>query len=77
MLPLLGTGPATVALELLALEPAGAALGMALAIKMVAYAGIAPVVGAFVHLVPRRSLLVALDGVCAAVVLCLPFVMEV
>ncbi len=66
MLSLLGTGLATVALGLLAFDlagtDAGAVLGTALAIKMIAYVGIAPVAGAFVHLVPRRSLLVALAG---------------
>jgi len=80
LLSLLGTGLATVALGLLAFElagaQAGAVLGTALAIKMVAYVGIAPVAGAFAHLVPRRALLVALDLVRAAVALCLPFVTE-
>jgi MFS family permease len=81
VLSLLGTGLATVALGLLAFElagaDAGAVLGTALAIKMIAYVGIAPVAGAFVHLVPRRTLLVALDLVRAAVALCLPFVTEI
>ena len=81
VLSLLGTGLATVALGLLAYEMAGAeagvVLGTALAIKMAAYVGIAPVAGAFVHLVPRRTLLVALDAVRAAVALLLPFVTEV
>jgi MFS family permease len=81
LLSLLGTGLATVALGLLAFElagaQAGAVLGTALAIKMVAYVGIAPVAGAFAHLVPRRALLVALDLLRAAVALCLPFVTEV
>jgi MFS family permease len=81
VLSLLGTGLATVALGLLAFElagaDAGAVLGTALAIKMVAYVGIAPVAGAFVHLVPRRTLLVALDVLRAGVALCLPFVTEV
>ncbi len=52
-------------------------LGTALAIKMIAYVGIAPVAGAFVHLVPRRSLLVTLDLLRGAVALCLPFVTEI
>jgi MFS family permease len=39
--------------------------------------GIAPVAGAFVHLMPRRALLVALDLLRAAVALCLPFVTEI
>ncbi|PWS35895.1 MFS transporter [Falsiroseomonas bella] len=81
ILSLVGTGLMTVALGLLAFElagaDAGAVLGTALAIKMVAYVGIAPVAGAFVHLVPRRSLLVALDLVRAAVALALPFVTEI
>jgi hypothetical protein len=44
---------------------------------MAAYVGVAPVAGAFVHLVPRRTLLVALDAARAAVALLLPFVTEV
>ncbi len=81
ILSLVGTGLMTVALGLLAFDlagaDAGAVLGTALAIKMVAYVGIAPIAGAFVHLVPRRGLLVALDLVRAAVALALPFVTEV
>jgi MFS family permease len=81
VLSLLGTGLATVALGLLAFElagaDAGAVLGTALAIKMIAYVGIAPVAGAFVHLVPRRSLLVALDLLRVGVAICLPFVTEI
>jgi MFS family permease len=81
VLSLVGTGLMTVALGLLAFElagaEAGAVLGTALAIKMVAYVGIAPVAGAFVHLVPRRALLVALDLLRAVVALALPFVTEV
>src|SRR5215218_9237816 len=78
VLSLLGSGLATVALGLLAYQlagpDAGAVLGTALAIKMVAYVGVAPVAGAFVHLVPRRTLLVTLDLARAAVALLLPFV---
>lgn len=81
LLSLLGTGLATVALGLLAFDlagaDAGAVLGTALAIKMVAYVGIAPIAGAFVHLAPRRTLLVALDLLRAGVALLLPFVTEV
>lgn len=81
ILSLVGTGLTTVALGLLAFElagaDAGAVLGTAFAIKMVAYVGIAPVAGAFVHLVPRRQLLVALDVLRAMVALALPFVTEV
>ena len=81
VIALIGTGLATVALGLLAYDiaggNAGAVLGTALAIKMVAYIGVAPVAGAFVNRVPRRSLLVAMDVVRAGVALCLPFVDQV
>src|SRR5690606_17837481 len=52
----------------------GAVLGTALAIKMVAYVGVAPVVGAFAGRLPRRAFLVAMDVLRAAVALSLPFV---
>ncbi len=78
---LVGTGLATVALGLLAFNLAGGnagqILGTALAIKMVAYIGVAPIATAFANLFPRRSLLVALDLVRAAVALTLPFVTEI
>ncbi|MET9401355.1 MFS transporter [Kitasatospora sp. NPDC002965] len=75
---LAGTGLATVALGLLAYDlagaSAGAVLGTALAIKMAAYVGIAPVVAVLAHRIPRRRLLVAADLARAAVALALPFV---
>ncbi|WP_405359113.1 MFS transporter [Kitasatospora sp. NBC_00085] len=78
---LVGTGLATVALGLLAYDLAGAdagsVLGTALAIKMVAYVGIAPVVGAMAHRIPRRRLMVASDLTRAAVAVALPFVTTV
>ena len=78
VIALLGTGLATVALGLIAFQiagaEAGAVLGTALAIKMVAYVGVAPVAGAFANRLPRRTMLVALDLVRAAVAICLPFV---
>ena len=81
IIALIGTGLATVALGLLAYDiaggNAGAVLGTALAIKMVAYIGVAPVVGAFANRVPRRALLVSMDVIRAAVALCLPFVDQV
>jgi MFS family permease len=77
---LLGTGLATVALGLLAYEIAGArageVLGAALAIKMVAYVGVAPVASAIAAHVPRKTLLVSLDLVRAGVAGALPFVNE-
>jgi len=78
---LLGTGLATIALGLLAYElsgeRAGLVLGTIFTIKMVAYVGIAPIAGAFANRWPRRTMLVSLDLVRAAVALCLPFVGEV
>lgn len=78
---LAGTGLATVALSLLAYDLAGAdasaVLGTALAIKMVAYVGIAPLISAFADRIPRRALLVTMDLTRAAAALALPFVTEV
>lgn len=78
---LLGTGLATVALALLAYDlapgEAGAVLGTALALKMIAYVGVAPVAAAFAERLPRRAMLVGLDLVRAAVALLLPFVTQI
>jgi MFS family permease len=78
---LAGTGLSTVALALLAYDlaggDAGIVLGTALALKMVAYVGIAPIVGGFAHLLPRRQFLIALDIARAGFVACLPFVTEI
>ncbi|MEW5422334.1 MFS transporter [Amorphus sp. 3PC139-8] len=80
-LSLIGTGLTTVALGLLAYDiagpDAGAVLGTALALKMIAYVGIAPIAGAFADRLPRRTFLVTLDLCRAALVLLLPFVTEV
>ncbi|RWP56284.1 MFS transporter [Mesorhizobium sp.] len=81
VIALVGTGLATVALGLLAYElaggDAGMVLGTALAIKMIAYVGVAPVAAAFAERLPRRAVLVSLDLIRAAVALLLPFVTEV
>ncbi|CAM5383815.1 MFS transporter [Streptomyces narbonensis] len=78
---LAGTGLATVALSLLAYDLAGtnasAVLGTALAIKMAAYVGMGPVVGALAGRLPRRTLLVTLDLVRAGIAVSLPFVTQV
>ena len=78
---LLGTGLATVALSLLAFDLAGAnagiVLGTALAIKMLAYIGIAPIASALAERLPRRAVLVGLDLARAAVALLLPFVTQI
>ncbi|OCP21281.1 MULTISPECIES: MFS transporter [unclassified Ensifer] len=81
VIALIGTGLATVALGLLAYDlagtQAGAVLGTALAIKMIAYVGVAPIAAAFAERLPRRAMLVSLDLVRAAVALLLPFVSEI
>lgn len=81
VIALVGTGLATVALGLLAYDlagaDAGAVLGTALAIKMIAYVGVAPVAAAFAERLPRRTMLVCLDLVRAAVAVLLPFVTEI
>lgn len=78
---LVGTGLTTIALALLVYDLAGGnaglVLGTALALKMVAYVGIAPIVGGFAHRLPRRRFLISLDVARAASVLSLPFVTEV
>lgn len=78
---LLGTGLLTVALALLAYDlagkDAGIVLGTALAIKMTVYVIVAPVAGALVANLPRRTVLVSLDLVRAAIAVMLPFVTEI
>ena len=44
---------------------------------MIAYVGVAPVVGAFADRLPRRAFLVATDLIRAAVALLLPFVDQI
>lgn len=81
VIALIGTGLATVALGLLAYnlagERAGAVLGTALAIKMSAYILVAPISAAFVDKFPRRTFLVTLDLIRAAVAISLPFVTQI
>jgi len=81
VIALIGTGLATVALGLLAYslagENAGTVLGTALAIKMIAYIGVAPVAAAFAERLPRRAMLVSLDFFRAAAALLLPFVTDI
>lgn len=78
---LAGTGLSTVALALLAYDlaggDAGAVLGIALALKMIAYVTVAPVVGGLANRVDRRRLLIGLDFSRAGFIACLPFVTEV
>lgn len=81
VLSLIGTGLTTVALGLLAYDIAGAdagqVLGVALAVKMIAYVGVSPFAGALAGWMPRRALLVTLDLIRAGMVLLLPFVSEI
>lgn len=78
VIALLGTGLLTIALGLLAFDlagaNAGAVLGTAYAIKMVAYVGLAPVASALADRLPRRAVLIGADIVRALVALSLPFI---
>ncbi len=75
---LLGTGLLTIALALLAYDlagpSAGAVLGTALMIKMIAYVGVAPIAQALTASLPRKAVLIGADLIRAAVALCLPWV---
>ncbi|MDN4473369.1 MFS transporter [Demequina zhanjiangensis] len=77
---LVGTGLLTVALGLLAFDiagdDAGAVLGTALTIKMVAYVVVAPLIAALVDRLPKKTVLVTADMVRLAIALSLPFVTE-
>lgn len=81
VIALFGTGMTTVALGLLAYSlagpRAGAVLGTALTLKMVAYVIIAPIAAAYVVRVNRRAMLVALDIIRAAAALALPWIEHV
>ena len=80
VLTLIGTGFTTIGLALLAHDIAGSdaglILGTALALKMIAYVGLAPLAGAYAHLLPRRFTLTALSVCRAALVCVLPFVTQ-
>ncbi len=77
---LFGTGLTTIALALFAFdlagEQAGQVLGIALALKMLAYVLFSPIAAALVESISRVKLLVGLDIVRAAIVFLLPFVSE-
>jgi MFS family permease len=78
VIALLGTGLLTVALGLLAFdlagEKAGAVLGTAFAIKMIAYVGLSPIANAVSERFPRKAVLIGADLVRATVALVLPFI---
>lgn len=75
---LLGTGLLTVALGLLAFDlaggEAGAVLGTALTIKMLAYVLVAPLMAALVERLPKKAVLVGADLIRAGIALMLPMV---
>ncbi|WP_261396899.1 MFS transporter [Photobacterium rosenbergii] len=77
---LVGTGISTLTLALLAWDIAGdeasAVLGIAFALKMIAYVGLAPVFGAIAHKLPRKPAMITLDLVRAGFIMFLPFVTE-
>jgi MFS family permease len=81
VIALVGAGLATVALSLLAYDladdHAGVVLGVALALKMVAYVVVAPLVAGFLQRIERRRLLIGLDLARAGCVLVMPYVTEV
>ncbi len=78
---LAGTGLLTVALGLLAFDlaggAAGAVLSTALAIKMIAYVFVAPVMSGLTVRLPRKTVLAGADIVRALVALALPWVDQV
>lgn len=78
VIALLGTGVMTVALGLLTYDlagpNAGAVLGTAFAIKMIAYVGLAPLANAAAAHLPRKAVLIGADLIRACVALALPFI---
>ncbi len=72
VIALVGTGLSTVALVLFAYElaggDAGTVLGTALALKMIAFVVVAPLIGGLAQRLPRRATLIALDIVRAVLV---------
>lgn len=81
VIALVGTGLITIALALQAYDiakgQAAEVLGIALAIKMIAYIGVAPIASAFAERLPRKKVLVTLDIIRACTALCLPFVTQI
>ena len=81
VLSLVGTGAGTVALGLLAFELAGAdaglVLGIAFALKMVAYVFIAPVAAGLFSDSDRKRVMVGMDVARAVIVALIPFVTEI
>ena len=80
VIALIGTGLSTIALTLLAYDLAGGnaatVLGIALAIKMIAYVLFAPIFGGLAHRFPRKSFLISMDLLRACVIVTIPLVSE-
>lgn len=78
---LVGTGMSTIALSLLAYDLVGGnaaeVLGIALAVKMVAYVLFAPIVGGLAHRFQRKPFLITMDIARAGMILLIPFVTQV
>ncbi|WP_426997492.1 MFS transporter [Pseudarthrobacter sp. N5] len=81
LVALTGTGLLTVSLGLLAFglagRNAGAVLGTALTIKMLAYVCLSPVINALVARLPKKPVLIGSDLVRAAMALCLPLISDI
>jgi MFS family permease len=81
IIALVGTGLSTIALALLAYNMAGGeagrVLGVALAIKMIAYVFYAPIIGGIVHRLSRNTFMISMDLLRALIVLLMPFVSEI
>lgn len=81
VISLVGTGVTTIALALLAWQlaqgKAGQVLGTALALKMVAYVFLSPLIASVAHKIPRRFWLVGLDIGRAILIFYLPFISTV
>lgn len=80
VLALAGTGLLAVALGLLAVDAvgdeAGIVMGTTLTIRIVAFVTISPVMSTLVSRLPRTTVLIGSDAVCATMALALPLVME-
>ncbi|ABK45535.1 major facilitator superfamily MFS_1 [Magnetococcus marinus MC-1] len=81
VIALTGTGISTIAIALLAYQLAGAqagsVLGIALALKMVAYVVVAPLMGGIAHRLPRRRWMIGMDLLRAALLCSLPFIQSI
>lgn len=81
VISLTGTGITTIALALLAWQlakdEASEVLGTALALKMIAYVVLAPMISTIAHKIPRKFWLIFLDIIRALLVLYLPFITEI